>query len=183
MNQQQSCLQKRTMSSLRVSLHTQLMKLSHSTAACLGLSKFTGDRLFMTLRILEKSLASWTSPGYFDRHGYNQLWQRIFVVDYGKLEFTSLIGMQFRFLTLSCWISNFQCPPQPRLGHPPQSLPSPHSQARIPSRSVTSPTTLASISSSFPRSRRLLQRRYSKGYDLMDPEYLEIYHLKPYQLV
>ena len=45
------------------------------------------------------------------------------MVDLGKLEFTPLIGMQFRLLTLSCWISNFQHPPQPRLGHPPQSLP------------------------------------------------------------
>ena len=52
-------LQKR-MISFCVSLHTQLMKLSHSTAACLGLSKFTGDRLFMTSirRTLEKLLVS-----------------------------------------------------------------------------------------------------------------------------
>ena len=36
-------------------------------------------------------------------------------VDFGKLEFTPLIGMPFRFVTLSCWISNFQHPLQPQL--------------------------------------------------------------------
>ena len=52
--------------------------------------------------------------------------------------------------------------------------------ARISSRSVTSPTTLSSISPSFSKEQEdCYKQRYSKGYDLMNPEYLrwlEIYH-------
>ena len=128
--------------------------------------------LFMTFirRILEV-ITKPNSPGYFDRHGCNQLWQRI----QKARDITLLIGMQFCFFTLSCWISNFQHPPQPWLGHPPQSLPSPQ-LGHIPSRSVTSPTTLASFSK---KQEDCCKWRYSKGYDLMDPEYLRWLEIYP----